>query len=137
MAVTPPPPPSYTNTPEGRASYLQKFAGNSWYNEPLFNNYLVTHPDWTDNTPYWDKRLGDAPGTGSNAPSAPTRNAYLEGPLHSRSPMDDMASAVPPTSDLMSKIMAELEAQRTGDDSPFTRNVHQQMLRKPSRSQVL
>jgi len=120
----PPPPQQYQNTPEGRASYLEQFSSKPWFNQPLFDDYLQTHPDWTENTPYWDARLGDAPGTGSNAGSPrklSTGSAGVGGAASS--PM------VPPTSDLLAQIMAELQAQEQGDTGPRTRQVQLDLLR--------
>ena len=118
-------PPGYQNTPEGRSSYLDQFKNTPWYNGPLFDSYLQSHPDWTANTPYWDQRLGDAPGVGSNAPSAPktSRSPYVSAPTA------DLSQAGPPTSDVLAQVMAELQAQQTGEPSPLERQVQLQMLR--------
>jgi hypothetical protein len=125
VTPAPPPPTGYQNTPAGRASYLQKFAQTPWFNAQLFDSYLQSHPDWTQNTDYWDKRLGDAPGSGSNvapAPSTKTRSPYMTDPTM------DLSQAGPPKSDMLAQVMAELQAQQTGGDSPLTRQVHLRML---------
>jgi hypothetical protein len=123
VTPAPPPPGGYQNTPQGRADYLSKFAQTPWFNPSLFDSYLQTHPDWTQNTDYWDKRLGDAPGSGSNvAPAPKTRSPYMTDPSM------DLSQAGPPKSDKLAQVMAELQAQQTGGDSPLTRQVHLRML---------
>jgi hypothetical protein len=122
-------PPSYQNTPEGRSSYLQNFADTPWFNGQLFDSYLQSHPDWTANTPYWDQRLGDAPGTGSNTPVAPKASASKSPYMTNMSdPSADLSQAGPPPSDVLAQVMAELQAQQQGGDSPRTRQVHLDLL---------
>jgi len=113
-------PPGYQNTPEGRAAYLQKFAQTPWFNASLFDSYLQSHPDWTQHTDYWDTRLGDAPGTGSNAAPTPRRVSGTS---------TDLSRPGSQQSDLFAQVLAELDAQQTGAPSPTERDVHLRMLR--------
>jgi hypothetical protein len=43
-------------------------------------------------------------------------------------PSMDLSQAGPPKSDMLAQVMAELQAQQTGGDSPLTRQVHLRML---------
>jgi hypothetical protein len=72
------------------------------------------------NTDYWETRMRDAPGTGSNTPA--------RRPSSSNDPSTE-GMAGPASSDLFAQVMAELDAQQTGAPSPTERDVHLRMLR--------
>jgi hypothetical protein len=103
---------------------INKYKNLPWVggaeNEANWRNYL-TGPSGLngENTAYWEQRMADAPGTGSNARPAPK----------TQSPSGTTDLARGPQSDLFQQVMAELQAQQTGAPSPRERDVQLQMLR--------
>jgi hypothetical protein len=104
---------------------INKYKNLPWVggaeNEANWRNYL-TGPSGLNgaNTPYWEQRMRDAPGMGSNA--APKTRTMS-------SPTTDLSRPGAQQSDLFAQVLAELQAQQNGEPSPTERDVHLRMLR--------